>query len=1027
MKQRLSSLDLQLISKELENQIVGFRLRNIYNIADSNRQFLLKFGKPDSKLNVVIDCGLRVHTTDFTRPIPPTPSWFVSKLRSYLKEKRLTAVKQIPNDRIIVFTFADGKFYLVLEFFSAGNVLLLDADQKILLLQRVVDDYSMKVGEFYNTANFVEINQTSTTVPDPKEYFENEIEDWLKEADVKAKSTMVPGEAKNGKGKGKASVPSIQKLLFVHAPHLSSDLIQNSLKAIGIDPSSSCLEFKDNVSVLVDLMSSLEVQANNLISTTSTRLGYIVAHKNKLYDPLRDKPELEYTYSNFHPFKPFVGDSTDVKIIEIGGMYNNTVDTFFSTIESNKYASRIQNQDFQAQKKLDEAKNNNETIIKSLLHAQQTNEEKGNILIANANLVEEAKNAVKNFLDQQMDWQSMETLIANEQRKGNKIARIIKLPMDLPNNKITIELPKDGYSEEDSTEHHQSESDFSSDESDVNLSDSSVSSDYSDSDFEGLTPSESKQQSRRKAKLTSEKRETVLITVDLSLSAFANASSYFNAKKATSEKQKKVEKNAEKALKSIQQKIEKDLQKKSKESHDILKAIRTPYFFEKYYWFISSESFLVLMGKSPVETDQLYAKYVNDDDIMVTNAFDVKAWILNPQKTEVPPNTLMQAGTFANSASDAWSKKIASSPWWCFAKNVTKFDDIDGSVLSVGSFRMKQPKDKNMLPPAQLVMGLGLVWKVKTEDSEEKEGEYEQNSDFEASDDDTSHSCQLETNPVDHVDNNVDVISKKINDLGFDANNFDEVALAGEEATDGYEKLSNGDLSKIEEDFDESKTIATSVVENMNTAVRGKRGKLKKIQKKYFDQDDEERLLRLEALGTLKGIEREKQKKLEEMERAEKREFKKRIRKNQEQTRILQFNKSEKVEVDIPKILNQLKTSISKDDEIADVIPVYAPWAALTKHKYKVKIQPGTAKKSKSINETLHYFLNRTVDSSGYDKDLDWPREHETIKLIKTLDVVPVICSDKLKISIPGGNDKASSGRSHKSKQSMAKGKKSKK
>lgn len=1028
MKQRLSALDLQIISKELEDKVVGYRLRNIYNIADSNRQFLLKFGKPDSKLNVVIDCGLRVHITDFTRPTPPTPSWFVSKLRQYLKEKRLTGVRQVPNDRIIVFTFADGRYYLVLEFFSAGNVLLLDADQKIILLQRVVDVYEMKVGQVYNMFDPKELVEAPRPV-EKREHSEDELVEWINEAELKAKAMAVPVEGQTRKSKVPGSIPSIQKLLFLHAPHLSSDLIQNVLKLNGINPSESCLHFKssDSLTAIVNMLNQLESDVSELLSTSasSTRKGYILTHKNKLYDPARDGPELEYTYSNFHPFKPFIEGSSDVNVIEIEGYYNEVVDKFFSTIESNKYANRLQNQDYLAKKKINEAKANNEKIIQSLLDAQKANEEKGNILIANADLVEEAMSAVRSLLEQQMDWKSIDKLIANEQRNKNKIAQLIKLPMDLANNKISLNLPKEPEESKENNNANNapnlSSDESASDESDLSESDPSDISDISDSSDDEEEAPRIKKISKKHNNKVLEKNSYLTVSVDLSLSAFANASNYFNAKKATSEKQKKVEKNAVKALKSIQQKIEKDLQKKVKDSHDVLKAIRNPYFFEKYYWFISSEGFVVIMGKSPIETDQIYSKYVNDDDILVTNSFDNKAWILNPDKTEVPPNTLMQAGVFVNSASEAWSKKIASSPWWCFAKNVTKFDDIDGGVLPAGSFRMKNPKDKNMLPPAQLVMGLGFIWKVKSEEDEEDEEKSEDN-DSSADEEEIPSESTPEVTETDN--NSVNDLSEKVEQLGFDVNNFDEIPTK-EHLSQSREEVQYANSS--DEQPDDTKTIATTIVENMNTKVRGKKGKLKKIQRKYLDQDEEERLARLEALGTLKGIEKERQKKTEELEKAEKREFKKQIRKRQEESRILQFNKSEKVKVNIAHILKQLKGTISQEDEVSDVIPVYAPWSALTKYKYKAKLQPGTAKKTKSINDVLHYFITREVDSGESSKELDWPREHEAIKLIKGLDIVPIICSDKLKVTIPGSNDKSSSSGKGKKASQSNKGKKSKK
>lgn len=67
------------------------------------------------------------------------------------------------------------------------------------------------------------------------------------------------------------------------------------------------------------------------------------------------------------------------------------------------------------------------------------------------------------------------------------------------------------------------------------------------------------------------------------------------------------------------------------------------------------------------------------------------------------------------------------------------------------------------------------------------------------------------------------------------------------------------------------------------------------------------------------------------------------------------------------------------------------------------------------------------MDSGESSKELDWPREHEAIKLIKGLDIVPIICSDKLKVTIPGSNDKSSSSGKGKKASQSNKGKKSKK
>lgn len=182
MKQKLSALDLKLLVSELRNSIESYRLNNIYNIADSNKQYLPKFNKPDYKVNVIIDCGSRIHITEFARQTPTIPSNFVVKLRKHLKSKRLTAVRQVSNDRIVVFQFADGQYYLVFEFFSAGNILLLDEDLKILSLQRIVKEYENTVGKKYEMFdNSIFSNQISTEVVTESKFDTTLIDSWFQE------------------------------------------------------------------------------------------------------------------------------------------------------------------------------------------------------------------------------------------------------------------------------------------------------------------------------------------------------------------------------------------------------------------------------------------------------------------------------------------------------------------------------------------------------------------------------------------------------------------------------------------------------------------------------------------------------------------------------------------------------------------------------------------------------------------------------------------------------------------------------
>ena len=516
---------------------------------------------------------------------------------------------------------------------------------------------------------------------------------------------------------------------------------------------------------------------------------------------------------------------------------DRTLDAFFSTIESSKYALRIQNQEQQARKKLEDAKSENRRKIQALIDVQTSNEQKGNTIIANADLVEEAKYAVQGLVDQQMDWNTIEKLVKNEQSRKNKVAQLIQLPLNLENNKIKLVLPLLGDGDDlNSGSDSDSDSDSNTESSDDNLSDDDTSSsDESEvSDFETeegiekVSPKEKKENSRKNFK---KGPDTIVVTVDLSLSAYANASNYFNIKKSSIEKQKKVEQNVQKAMKNIEQKIKKDLKKKLKDSHDVLKKIRTPYFFEKYNWFISSEGFLVMMGKSGPETDQIFSKFITDNDVYVSNDYGTQVWIKNPNNTEVPPNTLMQAGIFAMSSSDAWSKKIASSPWWCFAKNISKFDPVDNSVLPPGAFDIKKDNQKNHMPPAQLVMGFAFLWKVKTaeneddvfgqdleEEDDENDAEYNGQNEKEEAEEAEGREEEVLEREVSGIlsDVAVDDISKELEEIEISHGDFEDVKRAIDEDVENDDSY---------DDNLETNTMAASVVENMNKKVRGKRGK----------------------------------------------------------------------------------------------------------------------------------------------------------------------------------------------------------
>ena len=152
-------------------------------------------------------------------------------------------------------------------------------------------------------------------------------------------------------------------------------MIQRWFHELGVEPSQGCLVFENNQEELqkvVDALHVCEDKYMDLISGKTETQGYIVSRKNK---NASEDSEFDYIYDEFHPFKPYKSNVTDLKFTEVSG-YNKTVDQFFSTLESSKFSLKIEQQKENASKRLEKAKSERDKQIESLVAQQQLNSKK---------------------------------------------------------------------------------------------------------------------------------------------------------------------------------------------------------------------------------------------------------------------------------------------------------------------------------------------------------------------------------------------------------------------------------------------------------------------------------------------------------------------------------------------------------------------------------------------------------------------------------------------------------------------------
>ncbi|KAI9732970.1 MAG: hypothetical protein M1818_007403 [Claussenomyces sp. TS43310] len=1021
MKQRFSSLDVKVIAHELSNSLVTLRLANIYDL--SSKIFLLKFAKPDNKKQMIIDSGFRCHLTSFSRATAAAPSDFVTRLRKYLKTRRVTCVSQVGTDRIIEFAFSDGQYRLFLEFYAAGNIILTDKELNILALLRIVaageGQEEQRAGLKYSLDN----RQNYGGVPP---LTKQRLHDALKRALDREDDALIAVKKQKKKG-----ADALRKALAVSITEYPPMLVDHAMRVTDFDATLKPGDVLQSDALLNHLLRSLQEAQRVVQQITSLEVakGYIIAKRGKgeaqqgIGEAGSDRKNL--LYDDFHPFRPrqFEDDPTCIFMPFEG--FNNTVDEFFSSIEGQKLESKLHERELNAKKKLEAARVDQARRLGGLQEVQELNIRKAGAIEANVERVQETMDAVNGLIAQGMDWVEIGKLIELEQKRNNPVAASIKLPLKLHENTISLLLDEERFADDE---------------------DSAYETDSSVSDSEDEDPK------KRLAKDIKDNR--LVIDINLGESPWSNARDYYDQRRSAVLKEKKTLQSSSKALKSTEQKIAQDLKKGLKQEKAVLRPVRRQVWFEKFTWFISSDGYLVLGGRDAQQNEILYKKYLRKGDVYVHADLHGAATVIirnnvSTPDAPIPPSTLSQAGTLAVASSNAWDSKAGMSAWWVNADQVSKSAPT-GEFLPTGSFMVRGRK--NFLPPAVLLLGFAVLFQIsdqskarhvkhriydegptvigsqdtRTFDEDPTQGsmtsleydntsngENEDTDDSEDDEDDESKSAADRTNPLQSSHGDEDAI------LPFDQE-MSQVRMAEDEALD-VERLGIEESSPIEDvvkgsddqessddgaeaensengedDQDPASTTSSSTKEQANIPstgkqlqkgpaprTRGKKSKAKKKAAKYKDQDEEDRLLAQQLYGAAAGCSKAEAEAKAKAEHQAEIEFQKERRKAQhlraqkktaehEEIRkaMLAAGEDTALEDDEAEKMTALDAFVGMPlpgDEIIEAIPVCAPWAALGKYKYKAKLQPGSQKKGKAVKEILTRWIS-VADSSASGK-----------------------------------------------------------
>uniref|UniRef100_A0A8C9S9S2 Ribosome quality control complex subunit NEMF n=1 Tax=Scleropages formosus TaxID=113540 RepID=A0A8C9S9S2_SCLFO len=395
MKTRFSTVDIRAVVAEINAKFLGMRVNNVYDI--DNKTFLIRLQKPDSKAVLLLESGIRIHSTEFEWPKNLMPSGFAMKCRKHLKSRRLVVIRQLGVDRIVDIQFGsdEAAYHLIVELYDRGNIVLTDHEFTILNLLRVrtaeVEDVKFAVRERYPIEN--------ARPPEPlvsvERWWEGQVTPWVVVRPQFIAHVQYFGE---------------RKMALLNAPKV--------LEALR--------------------------KAEEYMEKTESFCGKVMDW------PLTADKRTCKTYEEFHPFL-FAQHSKSAHV-EFAS-FDRAVDEFYSKMESQKMDVKALQQEKQALKKLDNVKKDHEQRLEALHMEQEVDKLKGELVEMNLPLVERALQVVQSALANQVDWTEIGLIVKEAQAAGDPVACAIK-ELKLQTNHIAMLLknPYIGSDEEGDAE-----------------------------------------------------------------------------------------------------------------------------------------------------------------------------------------------------------------------------------------------------------------------------------------------------------------------------------------------------------------------------------------------------------------------------------------------------------------------------------------------------------------------------------------------------------------------------------------------
>ena len=129
----MSNVDIYTVCNELNNLLSNARVDKSFQ--PTKDIVVMRFHVPGTgRVDLVMQCGSRIHTSQYPLENPTNPPTFPMLLRKRIKGAHVESIKQHNFDRVVEIRVKKDKYYtIIVELFDKGNIILLDDENNIIL------------------------------------------------------------------------------------------------------------------------------------------------------------------------------------------------------------------------------------------------------------------------------------------------------------------------------------------------------------------------------------------------------------------------------------------------------------------------------------------------------------------------------------------------------------------------------------------------------------------------------------------------------------------------------------------------------------------------------------------------------------------------------------------------------------------------------------------------------------------------------------------------------------------------------